>query len=191
MRRALLASAALLSLAMPAFGQSVDRNQVNRIIDEGTTRSQVMPIAEHLADVIGPRLTNSPQMRQAEAWTMEQFSKWGLKAVHREGFEFGRGWSIERSSVRMISPRPIQLTAIPIAWTPSTGGVISAPVIVAPIKRERDFDKWRGQLKGKIVMVTLPDTGSEPAEGAFKRYTADELGRLDQYQQPTYDPAAA
>jgi carboxypeptidase Q len=191
MRRLLLASAALLSLAVPAFGQSVDRNQVNRIIDEGTTRSQVMPIAEHLADVIGPRLTNSPQMRQAEGWTMDQFGKWGLRNVHREGFDFGRGWSIERSSVRMVAPRPIQLTAIPIAWTPSTGGTISAPVIVAPIKRERDFDKWRGQLKGKIVMITLPDTGSEPGEGAFKRYSTEELGRLDQYQQPTYDPAAA
>jgi carboxypeptidase Q len=177
--------------AKPAATKADDKTQVMRVIDEGTTRSQVMPIAEHLADVIGPRLTNSPQMRQAEAWTMEQFSKWGLRNVHREGFEFGRGWSIERSSVRMVSPRPIQLTAIPIAWTPSTGGVISAPVIVAPIKRERDFDKWRGQLKGKIVMVTLPDTGSEPGEGAFKRYSAEELGRLDQYQQPTYDPAAA
>jgi carboxypeptidase Q len=191
MRRLLLASAALFALAVPAFGQSVDRGQVNRIIDEGTTRSQVMPIAEHLADVIGPRLTNSPQMRQAEAWTMAKFGEWGLKAVHREGFDFGRGWSIERSSVRMVSPRPIQLTAIPIAWTPSTGGTISAPVIVAPIKRERDFDKWRGQLKGKIVMVTLPDTGSEPGDAAFKRYSGDDLAKLDQYQQPSYDPAAA
>ncbi len=191
MRRLLLASAALFALAVPAFGQSVDRGQVNRIIDEGTTRSQVMPIAEHLADVIGPRLTNSPQMRQAEAWTMAKFGEWGLKAVHREGFDFGRGWSIERSSVRMVSPRPIQLTAIPIAWTPSTGGTISAPVIVAPIKRERDFDKWRGQLKGKIVMVTLPDTGSESGDAAFKRYSGDDLAKLDQYQQPSYDPAAA
>ena len=91
----------------------------------------------------------------------------------------------------MVSPRPIQLTAIPIAWTPSTNGPVTAPVIVAPIKRERDFDKWRGQLKGKIVMVTLPDNGSEPGEAAFKRYSSDELAKLDQYQQPTYDPAAA
>ena len=64
-------------------------------------------------------------------------------------------------------------------------------MVVAPIKRERDFDKWRGQLKGKIVMVTLPDSGSEPGEAAFKRYSNDELAKLDQYQQPTYDPAAA
>ena len=69
MRRSLLLVTALFVTAGPALAQSVDRNQVNRIIDEGTTRSQVMLTAEHLADVIGPRLTNSPGMRQAEAWT--------------------------------------------------------------------------------------------------------------------------
>jgi carboxypeptidase Q len=190
MRRPLLLATALITFSAPAFSQSVDRDQVNRIIDEGTTRSQVMLTAEHLADVIGPRLTNSPQMRQAETWTSAKFSEWGLKNVHKEGFDFGRGWWIESSSVKMITPRAVALVAIPIAWTPSTNGTISAPVIVAPIKRERDFDKWRGQLKGKIVMVTLPDTGSEPGEAAFKRYTGDDLSKLDQYQQPTYDPAA-
>lgn len=191
MRRSLLLATALLAVSAPAFPQSVDRGQVNRLIDEGTTRSQVMVTAEHLADVIGPRLTNSPGMRQAESWTQAKFSEWGLKNVHKEGFEFGRGWWINSASVRMITPRPIQLTAIPIAWTPSTNGTISAPVFVAPMSRERDFDKWRGKLKGKIVMITLPNTGSEPGEPAFKRYTSEELGKLDQYQQPSYDPEAA
>ncbi len=57
----------------------------------------------------------------------------------------------------MLTPRPIVLTAIPIAWTPSTNGTISAPVFVAPMSKERDFAKWRGKLKGKIVLVTLPE----------------------------------
>ncbi len=87
----------------------------------------------------------------------------GLKNVHKEGFAFGRGWSIKRASVRMVSPRPLQLTAIPIAWTPGTNGAVTAPVIVAPMKRERDFDKWRGQLRGKIVMVSMPAPATNPA----------------------------
>ena len=103
MRRSLLLATALLAISAPALSQSVDRGQVNRIIDEGTTRSQVMLTAEHLADVIGPRLTNSPQMRQAETWTQSKFSEWGLKNVHKEGFDFGRGWWIESSSVKMVS----------------------------------------------------------------------------------------
>ncbi|MEG3123744.1 M20/M25/M40 family metallo-hydrolase [Sphingomonas sp. GB1N7] len=190
MRSNLLAAVAAIAIVSPAFAQSVDRSQATRIIDEGTSHSEVMVTAQHLADVIGPRLTNSPSMRVAEGWTQEQFAKWGLKNVHKEGFEFGRGWSIVSSSVKMVSPRPIQLVAIPIAWSPSTNGTISAPVIVAPIRRERDFDKYRGQLKGRIVMITLPNTGSEPKEAPFQRLTSEDISKLDQYRQPTYDPAA-
>lgn len=190
MRRFPLLAFATLFVSAPALGQSVDRGQVARIIDEGTTHSEVMPTAEYLADTIGPRLTNSPAMRQAETWTQAKFVEWGLRNVHKEGFDFGRGWSIVASSVRMVSPRAVRLTAIPVAWTPGTNGVLSAPVIVAPIARERDFDKWRGQLKGRIVLVSLPGTGSEPSDPAFRRYSGDDLAKLDTYQQPTYDPAA-
>ena len=153
MRPCLLAAVAAVALLPVTAAPAQDRVAANRIIDEGMNHSQVMQTAQHLTDVIGPRMTNSPAMRTAEGWTAEQFAKWGLKNVHKEGFPFGRGWSIERASVRMVSPRPLQLTAIPIAWTPATNGAVTAPVIVAPMKRERDFDKWRGQLRGKIVMV--------------------------------------
>jgi hypothetical protein len=135
-------------------------------------------------------MTNSPQMRQAEAWTQQQFKTWGLRNVHKEAFPFGRGWSIVSSSVRMTTPRVIQLTAIPVAWTPGTGAAITAPIVVAPMKRERDFEAWRGKLAGKIVLVTLPDDGGEPADPPFKRYTDDEIGKLDRYRQPDYDPAS-
>jgi hypothetical protein len=139
-------------------------------------------------DRIGPRLTNSPQMRQAETWTQAQFRTWGLKNVRKEGFAFGRGWSITSSSVRMVSPRVIQLTAIPVAWTPPTPGTISGPVIVAPMKRERDLEAWRGKLGGKIVLLTLPDEGGEPGEAPFRRLTKEDLAKLDQYRQPEHDP---
>ena len=46
-------------------------------------------------------------------------------------------------------------------------------------------------MRGKIVLVTKPDTGSEPGDAAFKRLTADDIAKLDQFVQPTYDPAAA
>src|SRR3546814_3462246 len=86
---------------------AVDRGAVNRIIDEGTNHSQVMQTAQYLSDMIGARLTNSPAMRKAEDWTQSRFRDWGLN-VHKEGFEFGRGWWIERSQVRMTTPRPIE-----------------------------------------------------------------------------------
>ncbi|OYY67709.1 M20/M25/M40 family metallo-hydrolase [Sphingomonas sp. 28-63-12] len=193
MRRSFVFAAALIStpMAVPALAQSVDRTAVAQIIDEGINHSQVMVTAEYLSDVIGARLTNSPSMRQAEDWTQARFKQWGLSNVHKEGFEFGRGWSIEHSSVRMITPRAIQLTAIPIAWTPSTPGPVAAPAIVAPISKERDFDKWRGQLKGKIVLLTRPNNGSEPGTAPFRRYSSEDIAKFDSFQQPVYDPETA
>ncbi|MBY0283361.1 MAG: M20/M25/M40 family metallo-hydrolase [Sphingomonas sp.] len=189
--RSLLLAAAAFVIAAPALAQSVDRNVVNQIIDQGINHSEVMPTAEYLSDVIGARVTNSPGMRKAEEWTQSRFKAWGLTNVHKEGFDFGRGWWIERSSVRMVGPRPLQLTAIPIAWTPGTNGPLTAPVIVAPIAKLSDFDKWKGKLSGKIVMLTLPGTGNEPTTAPFQRYTGEELAKLDQFQQPRYDPEGA
>ncbi|HEY0480395.1 MAG TPA: M20/M25/M40 family metallo-hydrolase [Kofleriaceae bacterium] len=184
--RRILVAVALVIVIRPAGAQQVD--DMNRIIDQGLNHSQVMQTAEYLMDRIGGRMTNSPQMRQAEAWTQSQFKTWGLRNVRKEGFPFGRGWSIVSSSVRMTAPRVLQLTAIPVAWTPGTGGPVTAPIIVAPLKRERDFETWRGKLAGKIVLVTLPDDGSEPGEPAFKRLSPEDIAKMDHYRQPDYDP---
>ncbi|MCU6452725.1 M20/M25/M40 family metallo-hydrolase [Sphingomonas sp. A2-49] len=190
MRRSLTITAAVVALgAAPAPAQ--DRAAVATIIDQGTNHSQVVQTAQYLTDVIGPRLANSPGARQAEEWTQRRFREWGLRNVRKEGFVFGRGWSIDRASVRMVTPRVVQLTAIPIAWTPGTNGTITAPVVVAPITRERDFARYRGQLRGKIVMVTLPRAAGDPTDIAFRRLSGDDIGKLDQFQQPSYDPATA
>lgn len=196
--RALISYAVAVSLALPAplaaqtaptaAAKPADPTPIERIIDEGGNRSGVMDIARYLTDRIGSRLTNSPGMRAAEAWTQTQFTGWGLTNVHKEGFEFGRGWWMERSSVRMISPRPIQLTAIPITWTPATNGTITAPVIVAPIREIGDFETWRGKLKGKVVLLTRPNDGNEPREAPFKRWTDTELAGFNTYRKPAYNP---
>ncbi|MDI1325256.1 MAG: hypothetical protein PSV23_00440 [Brevundimonas sp.] len=185
MKRLLVAVSAIAILtAAPVAAQEVDRVAINGIIDQGLNHSEVMQTAAHLTDRIGGRMTNSPQMREAERWTQQRFRDWGLSNVRAEGFEFGRGWSIVRSSVRMTAPRPIDLRAIPIAWTPSTDGVVSGGVIVAPITSAGQFDQWRGRLRGKIVMITRPDTGSEPTEAPFRRLTDEELAGRIPYVQP-------
>jgi len=184
-------SAIALLAAGPLCAQSVDRVAINGIIDQGLNHSEVMQTAAYLTDRIGGRITNSPQMRQAEQWTQDQYRAWGLSNVHTEGFEFGRGWSAVRSSARMTAPRTLDLRAIPIAWTPGTNGVISGPIVVAPITAAGQFDAWKGKLRGKIVLITLPDGGSEPIEPAFKRLTAEDLANPATFVQPRNDPAAA
>jgi len=151
----LMASAALIAVA-PASAAGSD---TARIIDEGINRSQVMLTASELMDGIGPRLTNSTNMRRAEAWAVAKFQSYGLSNVHKEAFDFGRGWDLLGSSVRMVSPREVQLTAIPVAWSPPTNGTLRAPIIVAPMEKKEQFAAYHGKLAGKIVLTSLPGRG--------------------------------
>ncbi|TPW06826.1 MAG: peptidase M28 [bacterium] len=187
MKRLLVAVSALSILAsVPAAAQDVDRVAINGIIDQGLNHSEVMVTAAWLTDRIGGRMTNSPQMRQAEEWTAQQFRDWGLSNVRADPFDFGRGWSIVRSSARMTAPRPLDLRAIPIAWTPSTPGVISGEVIVAPMANAGDFAKWRGKLAGKIVLVSRPTAVTDPTQPAFRRLTDEDLRNANTYNIPSH-----
>src|SRR5271169_2753362 len=178
-----------LSASAPAPSmRATQTSTINRIADEGFNHSQIVDTAEYLADDIGGRMTNSPAMRRAEKWTQEKFKSWGLKEVRAEAFDFGRGWWIESSHVRMIAPRPQELRAIPTAWTPATNGVLSAPIIVAPMVIESDFDAWRGRLAGKIVLVTWPAPPKDDGDAPFERLTDADIAKLDKYQEPAFDP---
>lgn len=184
-RAALLACAAF---ALPAT--AADLSTVNRINDQAFNHSQVLQTAAHLTDNIGGRMTNSPTMREAERWTAAKFREWGLSNVRADGFEFGRGWWIEDSRVRMTAPRLITLRAIPVAWTPATNGPVSAPVIVAPMSKEAHFAEWKGKLAGKIVLVTWPAPPKDATEAAFSRYDNEGLTKETPYRQPAFDPEA-
>ncbi len=163
---------------------------IARILDEGLNRSAIPVTAHELLDTIGARLTNSPNMRRAEDWAVREFADMGLARVRKEGFEFGRGWEIVASSVDMVAPRPLRLTAIPIAWTPGTDGPLEAPIVVAPIEEKAHFAAYRGQLAGRIVLISLPGTGDEPTEPAFVRLDAAQIAEDDRTNLPTYDPEA-
>lgn len=169
----------------------MDTAVVNRIADQGFNHGQVAETIGYLSDRIGGRMTNSPSMRQAEAWTQERFKGWGLSNVHKEGFEFGRGWWIEAAHVRMVAPRPVTLASIPIAWTPPTRGPLTAPVIVAPVRTEKDLAAWKGKLAGKIVLVSYPAPPKDETDAAFQRLTDADLAKLNAYKQPSYDPDAS
>lgn len=185
----LLAATATVPLAI-AKGPDGPTAPVDKIVDEGTNHSEVMRIAQYLTDVIGSRLTNSPSMRVAEEWTQAKFREWGLANVHKEGFEFGRGWSSKGASVKMIAPRPLNLIAAPLAWTPGTNGPITGQVFLAPMADEAALDQYKGKLKGKIVLITEPTELSDGTDPDFKRYADADLDKADTFQLPN-GPAAA
>jgi carboxypeptidase Q len=129
---------------------------IERIKDEGMNRSQVMQTLSYLTDVIGPRLTNSPGMKRANEWTREQMSKWGLQNAHLEAWgPFGRGWTLKRFSAQVIEPQTIPLIGFPKAWSPGTNGPLTAEVVYFDAKDEADIQRFKGKLKGAIVLSSL------------------------------------
>src|SRR2546422_3696752 len=125
-----------------------------RIRDEGMNRSQVMQTLSYLSDVIGPRLTASPNMKRACNWTRDTLASWGLQNAHLEAWgPFGRGWSLKRFSAQVVEPQDIPLIAYPKAWSPSTNGAVTGDVVFLDAKNEADLEKYKGKLKGAIVLT--------------------------------------
>jgi hypothetical protein len=175
-RRQFAATLLLLALLVPytAFGQQLTTQQpaaqqpaaqqpaadpndpIARIRDEGMNRSQVMQTLSYLSDVIGPRLTASPGMKRANNWTRDTLEKWGLQNAKLESWgPFGRGWTLKRFSAQVIEPQAIPLIAYPKAWSPGTDGPVTAEAVYFDAKDEADMARFKGQLKGKIVLTTL------------------------------------
>ena len=114
----------------PAAEEPVDLDMVNRIRDEGLNRSKVMETAAHLTDRIGPRLTNSPQAREASEWTRAQLAEWGLANAHLESWgPFGRGWSYEqRGGAHRDARSPRRWSRCRRPGRPGTEGAVRGPV---------------------------------------------------------------
>ena len=144
----------VVAVAPPAAQtEKLDYAAIGQIRDEGLNRSQVMDHLFWLADRYGPRLTGSPQIRDASDWAMKRFTEWGLANVHREEWDFGKGWSLVRFSAHLVEPEVQPLIGFPKAWSVGTGGAVTADVIRIAIESEADFTKYRGQLKGRILLT--------------------------------------
>jgi carboxypeptidase Q len=169
---------AAAGLAFTISGQAicaVPPEQFNRVVDLGLNHSEIGDTIEHLTDQIGGRLTNSPAQRAAVVFAMGRLKDWGLSNVHEEGYKFGRGWSVASYSVTMTAPRTLPLTAVPIAWTPGTNGVVNGEVVFAPISGPQDFASWQGKLAGKIVLLDPPGHVVDETEVPFHRWKPEEL----------------
>lgn len=139
--------------AQAAATQS-QQTPVDRIKDEGMNRSQVMQTLSYLTNGIGPRLTNSPGMKRANEWTRDKMTEWGMANSHLEAWgPFGRGWSLRRFSAQVTEPHAFPVIAYPYAWSPSTNGMVSAPVVHLEAGTEADLAKYKGKLKGAIVLA--------------------------------------
>src|SRR5689334_16418635 len=103
---------------------------IEKIREEGLNHSQVMETLGMLTDVIGPRLTGSPNLKHANDWTLQQLQSWGLTNAHLEAWgPFGRGWSLKRFSAQVVEPQAIPLIGHPNAWSPGLDQPLTAEVV--------------------------------------------------------------
>lgn len=137
---------------------SVDSDLVEQFIEEGIENSQVMEIASWLTDVYGPRLTNSPQMRNAANFAKEWLSDLGLENSHLHQWgPFGKGWELNRFSMHARSEYSyFPVIGYPKAWSSGHEGLVSGDVIFLKVESKEDLEQYRGKLSDKFVMLDLP-----------------------------------
>jgi hypothetical protein len=142
----------------PQTGAAQNPNDpIVRIKDEGMNRSQVMKTISHITDVIGPRLTGSPSLRRANEWTRDKFTEWGLQNAHLDPWgPFGRGWTLQKFSAQLVEPQYMPIIAYPKAWSPGTNGPVTSNVVYIDAKDEAGLEKYKGKLKGAIVLTSAP-----------------------------------
>jgi carboxypeptidase Q len=170
--------------------ESIDLNAYNSIREEGLQHSHVMDYAGGLIDGIGPRLTGSPNMAKANAWTRDQLTKMGCVNAHLEDWgEFGMGWQQLNTWVRMTEPDTAVFVAQATPWSPSTNGPVTAQAASVVVNDASDMAKYKGELSGKVVLLGAMRAVPVPDKPFFKRDSDNDLKELESLPLESNNPA--
>lgn len=183
---ALLCTTLLLAPGAAFSQEKADLDAATRIRDAALNHSQIMDLVGYLTDVTGPRLTGSPNLKRAEEYARDKLREWGLADAHLEAWgPFGRGWSMEGFTANMLAPGFSPLIAYPKAWSPGTNGTIRGEAVFLDVKTTADLDKYKGKLKGKIVLFS-PARHVDPLfDPPAHRQTDEELLTLANAEPPS------
>ncbi|HET7111018.1 MAG TPA: M20/M25/M40 family metallo-hydrolase, partial [Gemmatimonadales bacterium] len=142
-----------------------DTTATARIIREIAEHQQAVAWTEYLSDIIGPRLTTSPQIAHAHAWAESTMTRFGATNVHQEGYEFGPSWTRGEATARLLTQNGKSLELAAAGWSAPTGGPVRGDLVVVQSSTVDGLRKFIGQFKGKFVTYgELPPRGSDTAE---------------------------
>ena len=181
----LLSTLVLILLVSPTITsqeEPVDLNMVYKIKQEGFKNSDIEDLSFWMTDFVGPRLTGSKGKKMADEWTSSRMKEYGFENVRIESArQFDRGgWENQKTYLAMTVPYYSSFTANPKAWTGSTRGLIKGSPVLLEIDEESDFEKYRGNLKGKIVIMPSSSGYETSFEPLAERYTDEELENMEQ-----------
>jgi carboxypeptidase Q len=177
------ASDAASPTAVSSGSERLDLEMIARIRDEGFNHSRIMEYASGLFDGVGPRLTGSPEFAKATVWSMDQLRGMSVSNVHTESWgDFGMGWQQVGTNVEMTAPGMATFLAQATPWSPATQGEVTAEVIAVPrLNEEKDFEKWKGKLAGKIVLYGDAPKIDPNVKDPTEHYDAAKLEHLRSY----------
>ena len=181
-RRIFLVVVLVASFAFSAFAhEPVHWDVVRKIREEGFQRSQVMDIVGYMTDVVGPRLSGSPNMRKAQQWAKKKMDEIGLANTAIEPWgEHGVNWDNEYTSIHMLKPDYQPLFGYPLAFTPGTNGRITGEAVIVVIKNREDLEEYRGTLQNAIVLISPLQEARPRFEADAVRRSREELERMSQ-----------
>jgi carboxypeptidase Q len=184
--RAIVLAVVVATVAVPVHAQErVDEAAMARIRMEGFQHSHVMETLSWISDVYGPRLTGSANYRKAAEWARDRLGEWGLSGARLDAWgDVGPAWSVQGFSVEMTEPSYNRLVAYPVAWAPSTEGVVRGTPVLVEISSPADYDRYRGKLAGAIVMLGRPSRPASLFEAPSTRWTAEQLDSMAAITDP-------
>ncbi|WP_154668290.1 M20/M25/M40 family metallo-hydrolase [Pseudoduganella violaceinigra] len=141
---ALLASGAYAADAPPP---------AQALIDEIAARSEMQRNLEELCDDIGPRMTGTRGLQNAQEWAMRKLAAYGASNVHLEAYDLGRPWQRGAAHARLLNANGMHLNVLQKAWTEGTRGTIRADVALLSARTMDDFNAALPRLKEKIVLA--------------------------------------
>jgi len=155
------------------------------ILDEIDKHSELMANLEYLCDMIGPRLTGSPNLAQANRWTQEKFQQYGLSNAHIEPWTIDTAWTRGEAKGRVVLPVEQRILLESAGWSPSTKGPLRGPVVHVKAQSKDELNPYKGKLKGAWVLfseVSVQPTPKQPKptlESEMRRRISDYARQRD------------
>ena len=159
------------------------------ILEEIDKRSELMANIEYLCDMIGPRLTGSPNLTKANQWTRDKFQQYGLSKPHLESWTIERAWTRGDAKGRVVVPVEQRILLESAGWSPSTHGPEHGPVVHVKAQSTDELSSYKGKLKGAWVLlseVSVQPSPKQPKtnlEGEMRRRIRDFM-RMRQFREP-------
>jgi hypothetical protein len=148
-----------------------DTTATARLISEIAEHQRAVEWTAYLSDVIGPRLTTSPQIALAHAWAESTMTAFGATNVHQERYEFPRGWTRGQATARLLTQNRKSLELAAAGWSAPTDGPVRGDLLVVHATTMAGLEQFIGRFKGKFITYgELPppdaDTAAARALGA-------------------------